>query len=1004
MSENKKDGGRLTIERYFSEPYGNVYTDSNGLIKYSPRDVQIRDDNGNIVEEIKSAVFPSEWSQHSANTTATKYFRKEGVPETGREIDLRQLVGRVAGTISLWGVEQNYFSDESGKNLEHEIAALSVGQYGAFNSPVWFNLGLDRYFESSDGDESTGTSWTVNPETGKIIETTKYLGQASACFISSPADSIKDMINVGATISSEIFRRGSGIGGSWGYVRSAGEKISGGGKASGAQRFMDVQDSVARVIKSGGKTRRAATFQGIPVWHPDMIDIIRNKYAEEVKGKILVEAGSPSKWESHTHQNLRGQNVNISVRCDDEFWKAYESGKDYAIRYVKDKGESGDGIKEKVPAKKLARIMAYATHGCGDPGIQNHDTINRWHTCKNSGEIVASNPCSEYMFLNNSACNLASVNLMRFRKADGTLDLNSFFRAIDLFITSQDIIVSHAAYPTKEITENSDAFRPLGLGYANLGALLMANGIPYDSDEARDFAAAITSNLTAKAYLQSTQLAEKKGTFKEYEKNKEPMLGVIEMHKKAAQKLNKNNGLEYLVESANEKWKEVLERGRRYGFRNSQVTLLAPTGTIGFMMGCDTTGCEPEILLVKYKELAGGGSMMINNETIPTALKTLGYDNDKIKKILDYLNKDMGNDPKKPSPRATLEGCPDLKEKHLPVFDTSLCPQYGERFISPMAHIKMLAALQPHISGAISKTLNCPENTTVEEIENMFYQSWKLGVKALAIYRDGSKSAQPISTGKKNLVTILKRGEREHLPDSRESMTQKVKIGGTSLFLTAGEYSDGRLGELFIGALERTSEVNRLLNENAVQFSEKLQIGMPFEEAIEIFEKAGSSQISGRTDHPFITKAKGPEGFIYNWLRAHYLGNLSFLLDDDEAKEKELRPLPWELRIYKRVPKLHLMPSVEGITMYPGVPTLEETVEKTSKFNYWEDKEDGLDTCKTIEKIKRERKWKSDKTGGAILSGKISGKTCEKCGSVMLSDGGCLKCPVCMISTGGCGD
>lgn len=991
--------GKITIDRYFSEYYGDPYKDSNKLIQYEPRVVQIKDDDGKVIEEIQGAVFPKSWSQHAANTTATKYFRKEGVPKTGREIDVRQLISRVCGTLSEWGVEQGYFNRKEAEKFEHENAALTIGQYGAFNSPVWFNLGLQRYQRDFRGDESSGVSYTIDPKTGKVKKTRKYLGQCSACFISSPDDSIASMMNVAANISSEIFRRGSGIGSSWHKVRSSGEHISGGGKASGAKRFMDVQDSVARVIKSGGKTRRAATWQGIPVWHPDMIDIIRDKYAEEIKGKILVEAGSPSNWESHTFQNLRGQNVNISVRFDDEFWKAYESDKDYAIRYVNDKGENNDGIKELVSARSLARTIAFSTHGCGDPGIQNDDIINKWNTCKNSGRINASNPCSEYMFFDNSACNLASLNLMKFKTSEGKIDLSSFLKAVDIYITAQDIIVSHAAYPTKEIAENSHRFRPLGLGYANLGALLMSLGMPYDSDEARDFAAAITSNLTAEAYLQSTRLAEDMGTFEEYNKNKKPMLEVIKMHKKYAQKLHRGNGLEDLVDSANRIWDEVLKRGERFGFRNAQVTLLAPTGTIGFMMGCDTTGCEPELMLIKYKELAGGGLMTIINETIPQALKTLGYDENKIQKIIDYINQDMGEGGK----RATVEGCPELDEKHLPVFDCAYPSPYGDRFISPRAHIKMLSALQSHLSGAISKTVNCPENTTVEEIENLFYEAWNGGVKALAVYRNGSKGAQPLKTGKKNLLTVIKRGEREHLPDIRIGITQKVKVGGTSLFLTTGEYEDGRLGELFIGALERTSEVNRLLNENAVQFSEKLQYGVPLIEALEIFEKAGGSQISGRTNHPFITKAKGPEGFIYNWLRTHYLGNLSFLLEDDEAKEKELRPLPWELRVYKKVPKLYLMPSVEGITMYPGVPTLEETIEKISGYNYWEDKEEGLDTRETIEKIKRTRKWKTDKSEFSVLSGKITGRTCDKCGGIMLSDGGCLKCPTCLISTGGCG-
>lgn len=959
----------LDIKRYFSK-----YKNS---ADYVPRDVTIRDDNGKVVEEIKGAIFPSYWSNNSANTVATKYFRKTGVPETGREIDIKQLVGRVSKTISRWGLEQGYLTRKQTKILEDEIFSSTVFQYGAFNSPIWFNLGLDLY-----GVKDLGTkNFYIKDDKPKKAGNFYEHPQGSACFIVSPEDSIESMVEVAGLISSRIYKGGSGIGGDWSRIRSSGELVSGGGYASGAVRFMDFQDSVARVIKSGGKTRRAATMQSIGVWHPDMLEILQNKYKEEMKARILIEAGSPSNWESHTIQDLRAQNVNISIRTDDEFWNAYENNEEYAIRAV-----LGNKIIRKEPAKKLAKLIAFAAHNCGDPGIQNHSIINKWNTCKNSGEIWASNPCSEYMFLNNSACNLASLNLMRFRKQDGEFDLESFLKAVDLYITSQDILVSQLSYPTKEIAWNSHIFRPLGLGYANLGAYIMSLGLAYDSDEARDVAAAITSNMTAEAYLQSTILAEKIGAFKEYEKNKESMMEVIEMHKKAAKNIKKRNGLEYLINSANEKWEKVIEREKEHGFRNAQVTLLAPTGTIGFMMGCDTTGCEPTYNLKTYKELAGGGSMKIVNETVPLALNRLGYNEKEIENILNYIEK---ND--------TVEGS-ILREEHLPIFDCAVQSGKGERVISPMGHIRMLGAIQPHLSGAISKTINCPGNTTIEEIENMFYNAWKLGIKAVALYRDGSKAAQPLKTKKYERLEIITRGEREHLPKIRKGIIQKIKVGGISLFLTAGEYNDGRLGELFADSLERGSEINRLLNENAIQFSEKLQYGIPLEEAIEIFSKAGKSQISGLTDHSFIKTARGLEGFIYDWIMAHYLGQIS---DIPKGPESELRPLPWELRVYQKVPPLHVIPTIEGMNFYLGVPSLEETIGKISKTNYWKD--EGLDTRQTIEKIKRTRLWKSDDLKGVEINGKITGAICDKCGNIMISDGSCWKCPHCKTSTGGCG-
>lgn len=633
------------------------YFSKMGDIEYEKRDARITDDQGKLIEELKGTIFPKNWSINASNTVASKYFRRKDIPGIEKETTLEQLTSRVSNKIAQWGYEQGHLDGGSLDKFSNEIKALTTRQYGSFNSPVWFNLGLDSYGLKQEAEE------TFYIENGKpiVVENYHEHPQSAACFILSPTDSIKDMIYVGSTVSAKIFKGGSGIGGDWSAVRSAGEPVSGGGYASGVVRFADVQDTSGRVIKSGGKTRRAATMQSLAIWHPDTPELLKHKYQEEQKAKILIEAGSPSNWESHTIQDLRAQNVNMSIRIDDDFWKAYENNSNYRIKRVKD----GQVVKE-VPAKNLLEQIAFATHQCGDPGIQNHTLINEWNTCKNSGEIWASNPCSEFMFLNGSACNLASLNLMKYRKEDGSFDLETFNEAIDLFITSQDIIVSKSSYPTQEIAMNSHLFRPLGLGYANLGAYIMSLGLPYDSDEGRNFAAAITANMTAEAYLQSTKLAEKLGPFEKFSENKDSMMQVIAMHQKAAKMIPSTPSLEELLNSANKKWEEVTNRGNKFGFRNAQVTLLAPTGTIGFMMDCNTTGCEPVYATKATKELAGGGYMKIVNNTIPLALKKLNYTPEQIDKIIKYVDTNE-----------TIEGTPDLKSEHLSVFDCAVSSGIG---------------------------------------------------------------------------------------------------------------------------------------------------------------------------------------------------------------------------------------------------------------------------------------------------------------------------------------
>jgi ribonucleoside-diphosphate reductase alpha chain len=978
----KREPINLVGPAYFSSKNS---TYAPGFDQYEKRSVLIKDDSGNVVEELGGIMCPVPWSQIAIGTAATKYFRKEGVPLTGgREVDVRQLTGRVAQALGQWGKDQGYFNSRRASTFTREDEAITRGQMGAFNSPVWFNVGLDQY-----GIEQEGNTFYVDLKTGEPIPVENFYEnpQGSACFIAHPSDSIEDMMRVFATFSSELFRNGSGIGSSMYQIRSEGEPISGGGIASGAKRFADVQDAVARVIKSGGKTRRAAVLQNLPIWHADALGFVRDKYQEELKAKVLIEAGSPNNWESHTIQNLRSQNANISILVDKEFWDAYEADGVYNIRAVR----TGEPIRQ-VKARDYLEQLAFATHGCGDPGIQNFDIMNEYNTCKNSGDIWGSNPCSEFMFLNNTACNLASINLMKFRNPDGSFDFGGFNKVVDHLITAQDIFVSKFSYPSKEIALNSHRFRPLGLGFANLGAYIMANGEAYDSEGARMFGGAVASAMSAEAYLQSTKLAEVLGPFEEFEKNREPMLEVIEKHRKSSHKLAAVNGLEHMVRASQETWEEALRRGEKHGFRNGQVTLLAPTGTTGLMMDCDTTGGEPVYQLKVYKELAGGGAITIVNQTVPLALKSLGYLPGEIDEIVKHIDK-----------TGTAEGAPNLREKDLAVFDCAVTANEGTRAIAPMGHLRMMGAMQPFLSGAISKTVNCPNNTSVEEIQEMMYQSHELGLKAVAIYRDGSKAAQPLSTGVKKGLDILVRGEREPLPDLRYGITQKLKVGGISMFLRSGEYEDGRLGELFLDSLERGSGMNKALHENVVQFSEKLQYGMPLEEALEVFRKAGESQLSGFTDHPFIKQSRGWEGFLSEWVSAHYLGDISGVSTILSESKTELRPFPWELRVYQQKPKLHLMPSVAGVNFYEGVPTLEETIQEVSGTNFWLDEKSGLDTRKTIERIKKERKWNKDTARGMeSQKGKITGRTCDGCGGMLISDGKCWKCPSCKTAIGGC--
>src|SRR5436305_817912 len=750
---NKAPG--LTLRRFFTKPGVSPYDE----VEWEKRLAQITDSKGGIIFEQKDVEVPKDWSMTATNIVASKYLHGEvGTPQ--RETGVRQLVGRVAETIRDWGLSQGDFraSDDTA-TFHDELVHLLIRQYAAFNSPVWFNVGCDRIEPGSDG-----RNWHWNPALGRVeFDVTGYKKpQCSACFINSVHDSLDSILTLAKT-EGMLFKWGSGTGSNLSPLRSSNETLSGGGTASGPLSFMKGFDAFAGVIKSGGKTRRAAKMVIRNIDHPDIIEFIECKSKEEAKAHALVAMGyDGSSPDSEAYSSIFFQNPNNSVRVTDDFMYAVLRDTDFSTRAVKD----GRPIAT-YKAKDLLNKISEATWHCGDPGMQYDSTVNRWHTSKNTGRINASNPCSEYMFLDDSACNLASMNLLKFAP-NGTFDVEAYRHAVDILITAQEILVDNAGYPTEMIMKNSHDYRPLGLGYANLGALLMACGLPYDSDGGRDYAACVTAIMCGEAYLQSSRIAEtcpplvpateptKKGlgdtnlgsnvngsttmpggACPGFYINREPFLDVIRMHRASVNNINKTNVPSALFEGSKACWDEALAHGEKHGYGNSQVTVLAPTGTIGFMMDCDTTGIEPDLALVKHKKLVGGGLIKIVNNTVPQGLMTLGYTPEQTSEIVSYIDK-----------QGKIEGAPYLKDEHLPVFDCSFTPQGGGRSISWKGHVRMMAATQPFLSGAISKTINMPEESTVEDVMNAYIESWRLGLKAVAVYRDNSKRSQPISAPK----------------------------------------------------------------------------------------------------------------------------------------------------------------------------------------------------------------------------------------------------------------
>ena len=833
------------------------------------RSAEIKDDQGNALFEQHECEIPTDWSQLATNVVVNKYFYGEiGTP--ARETSVRQLIHRVIRTIADWGLDDGYFrTPEDGENFYRDLTWLCLHQHGAFNSPVWFNVGLYHQYNVS-GARCTW-HWDTRSNSARQPENPYEFPQASACFIQSVDDTMEDIMRL---VSSEamLFKFGSGTGTDLSTLRSWREGLAGGGQPSGPLSFMRVFDQVAGVVKSGGKTRRAAKMQSLQVWHPDVLEFIECKWKEEQKAQTLIASGRyDANFNGEAYSSILFQNANLSVRLSDEFLESVDQQGNWTTHWVTDPSHDGPEWKSQYVLDRMAEC---AWH-CGDPGVQYDSTINRWHTCPNSGRINASNPCSEYMFLDDSACNLASVNLMKFRRPNGDFDAEHFQAACRVFLIAQDILIDRASYPTAVIAENSHRFRPLGLGYANLGGLLMSTGVPYDSEAARGLCGCVTAIMHAPANLTSIELARAVGTFTDYRQNSEPMNRVMGMHRDAVADIDPQ-APDHLHSTATQLWDQVLRDGRKYGFRNAQVSVLAPTGTIGFMMDCATTGIEPDIALVKYKQLAGGGMLKIVNQTVPLALRHLGYDESQIDSIVAHLDE-----------HNSIEGCPDVKDDHLAIFDCAFKSDQGTRFISWRAHIRMMAAAQPFLSGAISKTVNMPNDVTPEDIAEAYRWGWRMGLKAIAVYRDGSKQSQPLSSSSAEKNTddtaddsTITKPRRERLPDTRQSVTHKFDISGHEGYITVGLYPDGRPGELFIVMAKEGSTVGGLMDSFGTAISICLQYRVPLEVLVNKFSHTRFEPM-GFTSDPDIRIAKSLVDYIFRWLGKTFLSAASEAKDEN---------------------------------------------------------------------------------------------------------------------------
>jgi ribonucleoside-diphosphate reductase alpha chain len=1017
----------LKFPRYFTRTGISPYDE----VEWELRTASITDAKGNSIFEQRNVESPKDWSMTAINIVASKYLHGTlGTP--GRETGVRQLIQRVAETIRDWGWQQGYFASMEDRDTFHdELVHILVQQKAAFNSPVWFNVGCDRLEPLSDAQ-----NWHWNREQGTVeFSTTGYKApQCSACFINSVKDSLDSILTLAKT-EGMLFKWGSGTGTNLSALRGSTEELSGGGSASGPLSFMKGFDAFAGVIKSGGKTRRAAKMVILNVDHPDIESFINCKMEEERKAWALIEMGyDGSSPDSDAYSSIFFQNANNSVRVTDEFMSAVERDENFSTRAVKDKHPM-----RTYKARELMNKIAEATWWCGDPGMQYDTTINKWHTSKNTDRINASNPCSEYMFLDDSACNLASLNLMKFLKSNGEFDVPAYRHAVDVLITAQEILVDNAGYPTEAISRNSHDYRPLGLGYANLGALLMASGLPYDSDAGRDYAACVTAIMCGEAYLQSARIAEQcpqlapatsrvspqdvtGGACSGWYINREPFLDVIRMHRASVNKINKENVPAALLEGSRQSWDEALALGEKHGYRNAQVTVLAPTGTIGFMMDCDTTGVEPDLALVKYKKLVGGGMIKIVNQTVPSALWKLGYSPDQVNSIVSYIDS-----------TGTIEGAPGIKDEHLPVFDCSFKPSKGTRSIHYMGHVMMMAATQPFISGAISKTVNLPEAATVEDITEAYLQSWKLGLKAVAIYRDGSKKAQPLmaassrdeaakrgTRGEKDITATQRplsgaelefqklspeqqtmalaavrpltmheqesappRAVRHRLPGERASITHKFAIAGHEGYITVGLYKDGTPGEVFIRMAKEGSTISGLMDSFATAVSLALQHGVPLKLVCEKFQHTRFDP-SGFTGNPEIPIAKSVMDYIFRWLDIRFVTGRQYPL----FKDMMLAPMG---------------PATGSEPLAASQSSVDDNVNRA-----------GLETMPPLGGLASNQKLASSISPSIVDRGLYhsadalkefvdlgDAPSCHVCGAIMTRNGSCYRCMSCG-STSGC--
>jgi ribonucleoside-diphosphate reductase alpha chain len=978
---NKKKAPGLTFRRLFTKPGVSPYNE----VEWELRDAQITDAQGGMIFEQKNVEVPKDWSMTATNIVASKYLHGQiGTEE--RETGVRQLVSRVAETIRDWGMKDGYFrTAEDAAAFHDELVHMLVRQHVAFNSPVWFNVGCERVEPKS---EATNWHWNFTTNQVEFGATGYTRPQCSACFINSVKDSLDSILTLAKT-EGMLFKWGSGTGTNLSPLRSSTEVLSGGGTASGPLSFMKGFDAFAGVIKSGGKTRRAAKMVILNIDHPDIVDFVECKSKEEAKAHALVAQGyDGSHPDSDAYSSIFFQNANNSVRVTDDFMVAVMRDTDFSTRSIVD-----GRVINTYKAKDLLQKISEATWHCGDPGMQYDTTVNRWHTSKNTARINASNPCSEYMFLDDSACNLASLNLLKFAP-NGTFDVEAYRHAVDVTITAQEILVDNAGYPTEIIGKNSHDYRPLGLGYANLGALLMAAGLPYDSDAGRDYAACVTAIMCGEAYLQSSKVAElceplfpitdtvqtrlgittadamPGAACPGWYINREPFLDVIRMHRASVNNINKNNVPASLYDASKACWDEALAHGEKHGYRNSQVTVLAPTGTIGFMMDCDTTGIEPDLALIKYKKLVGGGMIKIVNNTVPGALFKLGYTHEQADAIVSYVDA-----------TGTIEGAPHVKNEHLAVFDCSFKPSKGTRSIHYMGHLKMMAAAQPFISGAISKTVNLPSTATVDDVSETYIQAWKLGLKAVAVYRDGCKQAQPLSSAGSKTANSTKddaarnaaaashahieednleappRAVRHKLKEERMSITHKFNIGGHEGYIIVGLYPNGEPGEIFIKMAKEGSTVSGLMDSFALAVSISLQHGVPLKLFCEKFAHT-RFEPSGWSNNPDIGFAKSIMDYIFRWLQLRFMtGQQQFLFENLRPKQQ-------------------------------GAPEGTSSLDSTSAPLGTENRE-----------LRTGSIHAADALSELIDMG--DAPSCHVCGSIMVRNGSCYKCMSCG-STSGC--